>query len=108
MEPKYDLGWGIRTPLAAPNTLLHNADKSATEIAQHLANTDTYENLQNTDFGQKLTVPEHSSDTFLHQKCAKCVQENWPSDFKELADKWPKLPDHIKSAIQALIQTCIA
>ena len=92
--------------MTAPDTLLQNTDKSATEIAQSLANTNTYENLESAYFEQKLTVPEHSSDTFLHQKCAKCVQENWPSDFKELADKWPKLPDHIKSAIQALIQTC--
>lgn len=93
--------------MATPDTLLQNTDKSATEIAQSLANTDTYENSQNTDFEQKLTVSEHSSDTFLHKKCALCVPKNLPDDLKDIINKWPKLPDHIKSAIQTLVQTCV-
>ncbi|MEJ2648637.1 MAG: hypothetical protein P8016_09550 [Sedimentisphaerales bacterium] len=98
-------GGGIRIPLDAPNTLLQNTDKSATEIAQSLEYTGAYEKPQTTDFEQKLTLPEHASDTFLHQKCAKCVHKISPDDLKELINKWPKLPDHIKLAIGALIQT---
>jgi hypothetical protein len=92
--------------LDAPDTLLQKPDKSATEIAQSLADTYTYENPQTGDLEHKLTVPEHSSDTFLHQKCALCVPKNLPDDLKELTGIWPKLPDHIKSAIRALVSTC--
>lgn len=105
MELKYDLGWGIRTPLAAPDTLLHNADKSATEIAQSLADKDTYEISENADFEQKLTVPEHSSDTFLHQKCALCVPKNLPDDLKQLIAKWADLPENIRESIKLLVKS---
>jgi len=91
--------------LAAPDTLLQNGNKSATEIVQRLANTGTYENLQNTDFEQKLTVPEHSSDTFLHQKCALCVPKNLSADLKELINKWPDLPENIRESIKLLVKS---
>lgn len=98
-------GGGIRTPLDTPDTLLQNGDKSATEIAQVLANTDIYKNPQNTDFEQKLTVPEHSSDTILHEKCAKCVHKKSPCDLKELINKWPNLPINIREAIKLLVKS---
>jgi hypothetical protein len=101
-------GGGIRTPSSTPDTLLQKPDKSATEIAQSLANTDTYKKSQSADFEQNLTVPEHSSDTILHQKCALCVPKNQPNDLKELINIWPQLPDHIKSAIRSLVHTCTA
>lgn len=58
-------GGGIRTPLDTPDTLLQNGNKSAIEMAQSLVDINTYEDPQNPDFKQKLTVPERSSDTFL-------------------------------------------
>ena len=89
----------------APDTLLQNGNKSTTEIIQSLAITDTYEISQNTDFEQKLTVPEHSSDTFLHQKCALCVPKNLPGDLKELINKWSDLPENIRESIKLLVKS---
>jgi hypothetical protein len=91
--------------LAAPDTLLQNADKSATEITQPLANTDTYEIPQDTDFEQKFTVPKHSLDTFLHQKCALCVPKNLYDDLKELINKWADLPESVREAIKLLVRS---
>jgi hypothetical protein len=71
--------------LATPDTLLQKANSNATETTQSTAITDTYENSQSTDYKQKLTLPEHCSDTSLHQKCALCVPKNLPNDLKELA-----------------------
>jgi hypothetical protein len=98
-------GGGIRTPLDAQDILLQNADKSATEITQTLANTDTYETPQDTDFEQLLTVPEHSSDTFLHQKCAKCVHKNSLDDLTEIINKWADLPESVREAIKLLVRS---
>jgi hypothetical protein len=91
--------------LAAPDTLLQKANKCATEIAQSLANTDTYENLQNVNFEQKLALPEHCLDTILHKKCALCVPKNIPDDLKELITKWPDLPENVRDAIKLLVKS---
>lgn len=91
--------------MAAPDTLLQNTNINATEIAQSLANTDTYEKPQSTDFEQLLTLPELSSDTFLHQKCALCVPNNLPDDLKELITKWLTLPENIQKAIKLLVES---
>jgi len=91
--------------LAAPDILLHKAGKSATEIAQVFANTVTYEKSQNTDFEQKLTVPERSPDIFLHRKCAKCVHKILSDDLKEIIECWPHLPENIRQSIRLLIKS---
>ena len=98
-------GGGIRTPLGTPDTLLQEANKRTTEIIQSIAFTDTYENSQNTDFEQKLTVPEHCLNTFLHQKCALCVPKNLPADLKELINKWHELPENIRESITLLVKS---
>ena len=101
---KLNGGGGIRTPMAGSDKSLQKSDKSTAETTQVLANTDTYENSKTGDFQQKLTFTEQSPDTFLHQKCALCVPKNLPDDLREVVDKWPELPDHIKSAIKTLIK----
>ena len=97
-------GGGIRTPLNDFDTLLQNNDKTVTEIAQDIANTNTYEILQAGDFEQKLTLPEHSSDTILHKKCVISVSKNLHSDLKELINKWPDLPKNIREAIKLIVE----
>jgi hypothetical protein len=98
-------GGGIRTPLDNPDRLLHKPDKNATNPTQVLANTGIYEISQNSDFEQKLTLAEHLSDTFLHQKCAKCVHNILSDDLMELIECWPYLPENIRQSIQLLIKS---
>ena len=91
--------------MAGLDTSLQKPDKSTTETTQVLANTDTYENTKTGDFEQKLADPKHSSDTFLHQKCAKCVHKNSLDDLKELIERWSDLPQNVKASIKLLIQS---
>jgi hypothetical protein len=98
-------GGGIRTPLNASDTSLQKDDKSTTEITQGITITDTYENSQNSDLEQKLTVLKHYSDTCLHKKCALCVPKNFPDELKELIVKWPGLPENIRGSIKLLVRS---
>jgi hypothetical protein len=98
-------GGGSRTPLDAPNTLLQNDNKSATEITQNISKSDTYENSQNAEFEQFLTVHKHCLDTLLHKKCALCVPKNLPDDLKELINEWPRLPENIRDSIKLLVNS---
>jgi hypothetical protein len=50
---------------------------------------------------KELTV---HSETCLASSLAVLLQSH--PELANLLDIWPKLPDHIKSAIRALIQTC--
>ena len=40
------------------------------------------------------------------QKQGEIDTQNLPDDLAEIVQLWPELPEHIKAAIQALIQTC--
>ena len=40
------------------------------------------------------------------QKQAKIDTQNLPDDLAEIVAVWPKLPEHIKTAIRALVKTC--
>jgi len=66
---------------------------------------------------------EQENNSSLHKKCAKCVHQNpkpvstkpqkgpvgdeskLPPDVAEIVYLWPKLPEHIKAAIKALVET---
>ncbi len=98
-------GGGSRTPSDTPNTLLHKANKSSTETTQLLANTDTYDLAQNTDFEQKLTVHKHCLDTLLHKKCALCVPKHFAEDLKDIIDEWSSLPNDIKESIKLIVRS---
>ena len=105
VRKKKNGGGGIRTPLNASDTSLQKDDKSTTEITQGITITDTYENSQNSDLEQKLTVLKHYSDTCLHKKCALCVPKNFPDELKELIVKWPGLPENIRGSIKLLVRS---
>ena len=81
-----------------------------TEPPQNLSNSCTECNekpSEATSQEQTLTLPEHRNGTAEHQMGAHLVRET-PSvdpDLVLLLDRWPTLPEHIKAAIKALVQS---
>ncbi len=55
---------------------------------------------------QNLTDSTHNNNNSVHQKHAISEQQNQTdSDLAEIVTAWPQLPEHIKAAIQALVQS---
>ena len=44
--------------------------------------------------------------TPTHPKQGEIDTSNLPPDLAEIVAVWPELPEHIKAAIKALVQTC--
>ena len=49
-------------------------------------------------------VEKIGENVFSQQECALCVHHS-DSDLEEIVRTWPELPEHIKAAIKALVQT---
>ena len=67
------------------------------------------QNSQGQQKQQLTTPPEHRLQTSLQtnpENGPKSV-DSLPEDLAEIVDVWPELPEHIKAAIKALIQTNI-
>ena len=71
------------------------------------------QNSQPQEKQELTTQPKQCLQTSLqtnsenNQKQAQIDTQNLPADLAEIIDVWPELPEHIKAAIKALVQTHI-
>ena len=93
-------GGGIRNPKGVVTHCEHVTDKTPTETLQN----GTTDKLTECPVEQNQTDSLQDCDTILHQKCVICVH-HLNSDVEEIVRTWPELPEHIKAAIKALVQT---
>jgi hypothetical protein len=100
-------GGGIRSPKVHLTTSEQPPNKNTTKLLQHL----TLKEVTNFQIEQKQTDSQQNHDTNLHKKCATGVHQNnispesLPADLAMVIERWPNLPQHVKVAIMALIQT---
>jgi hypothetical protein len=90
---------------------LHTTNKNRTKQAQKLAETDTYKNYKNSNLNKISTSSKQDNNKLLRKKCAIYVHQNLrlneldlPAELLELISVWPKLSEHAKSSIGALIK----
>ncbi len=62
--------------------------------------------LQNKDLPDTKPAVDRKTDSRKANQAENQAQI-LPPDLAEIAAVWPKLPEHIKAAINALVQTCI-
>ena len=87
-----------------------NPKRTATEPLQLDSNSTTEPNRQPSNellASQHDTLPIQNNNSSEHQTGANMVHEitELPSDLTEIVQLWSELPEHIKAAIKALIQT---
>lgn len=95
-------GGGIRNPKVVVTPSEQATDKTPTETLQN-GTTNTFTECP---IKHNQTDSLQDCNTTLHKKCAICVH-HLNSDLEEIARIWPELPEHIKAAIRALVQTHI-
>ena len=86
-----------------------NPKRTETEPLHTQCNSDTNPNRRPLKGGseeQNSDSSEHFQTLLQHKLGANMVHENGSGpDLAKIMEAWPELPEHIKTAIKALIQT---
>ena len=89
---------GDSNPKSTETETLHNHANSVTECNE--------KPLEGHSVEQNHNSSEHFETLSQHELGANMVREDWHDpDLVDIVKVWPELPEHIKAAIKALIQT---
>jgi len=102
-------GGGIRNPKLPLTDSNHTPNKITTKPPQD----PTDKSFTNCLDEQKDADSQQNNNNDLHKKCAICVHHEQQNDEKlspelaEIVAVWSELPEHIKTAIKALVSSSV-